>query len=103
MQQSSLIGQHHCETVDGNRVFAGSTEYENGPVCRHGRRRVAWIGYHGYLWVAMEKENQDDTGLKRLVRKCRMAFRRPENTEYYSEDAYREAEKRYVRFCVKGS
>ncbi len=41
-------------------------------------------------------------GLKRLVEKCRNEFRRPENTEFYSEEDYRKAEKKYVRFCLTG-
>ena len=41
-------------------------------------------------------------GLKRLVEKCRNEFRRPENTDHYSEEDFREAEKKYVRFCLTG-
>lgn len=48
----------------------------------------------------MSTLHEHTNGLKRLVEKCRNEFRRPENTEYYSKEDYREAEKKYVRFCL---
>ena len=51
----------------------------------------------------MSTLQEHTNGLKRLVEKCRNEFRRAENTEYYSEEDYREAEKKYVRFCLTGA
>ena len=50
----------------------------------------------------MENLQDRNLGLKRLVAKCRNEFRRPENTEHYTEEDYREAEKKFVRFCLTG-
>ena len=42
-------------------------------------------------------------GLERLVEKCRDRFRLPENTEYYLESDYREAERKFVKLCLSGN
>lgn len=49
----------------------------------------------------MERDNRNPTGIKRLINECRKQFRIPENLNHYSEDDYREAEKRYVKFCLR--
>jgi len=41
-------------------------------------------------------------GLQALIRKYHTKFHRPENTNYYSEEAYREAERKFIRFCLLG-
>ena len=41
------------------------------------------------------------TGIDRLVEKYRRQFRIPENCDYYSEDDYQLAERKYLRFCLK--
>jgi hypothetical protein len=52
---------------------------------------------------ASNSSRRRNAGLKKLVEKCRFEFRQPENTRHYSEDDLREAEKKFVRFCVKGN
>lgn len=37
-------------------------------------------------------------GIERLVEKCRNEFRRSENTDYYTESDYKEAERKFVKF-----
>jgi hypothetical protein len=54
----------------------------------------------------MESEvaNDMDTknGIRMLVQKCREQFRISENFEYYSDMEYREAERKYVKLCLRG-
>ncbi len=50
----------------------------------------------------MELPQQNASGLKRLVERYRDEFRRPENTKYYSDEDYRLAEKKFIRFCLAG-
>lgn len=50
----------------------------------------------------MNRTQSNANGLKKLVEKCRNEFRMPENTEHHSEEDYRQAEKKYVRFCLTG-
>ena len=42
-------------------------------------------------------------GIQRLVEKYRQEFRRPENLDFYSVRAYKEAERKYVKFCLSGA
>ena len=41
-------------------------------------------------------------GLKRLIEKRRAEFRQPENINHYSEDDYKIAERKYVKFRLNG-
>jgi hypothetical protein len=41
-------------------------------------------------------------GIKLLVQKCREQFRISENFEHYSDRDYREAERKYVKLCLRG-
>jgi hypothetical protein len=41
-------------------------------------------------------------GFKLLVQKCREQFRISENFEHYSDREYREAERKYVKLCLRG-
>jgi hypothetical protein len=41
-------------------------------------------------------------GIKLLVQKCREQFRISENLDNYSEGEYREAERKYVKLCLRG-
>ena len=43
-----------------------------------------------------------DKGIQLLVQKCRNEFKRPENTDFYSENDYKEAGKKFLKFCLKG-
>ena len=45
----------------------------------------------------------DTRGIELLVEKCRDEFRRPENTDYYEAGDYKEAERKYVKFCLSGN
>ena len=40
-------------------------------------------------------------GIKLLVQRCRKQFRISENLEHYSESDYREAERKYVKLCLR--
>ena len=42
-------------------------------------------------------------GIELLVKKCREEFRRSENTDYYTERDYIEAERKYVKCCLYGN
>lgn len=50
----------------------------------------------------MDKLEQSVSGIEQLVEKCRIEFRRPENTKFYSKVDYKEAERKYVKFCLNG-
>jgi hypothetical protein len=41
-----------------------------------------------------------DKGLRRLIRQGRELFRIRENTQYYSVEDYREAEKKFIKVCI---
>jgi hypothetical protein len=42
-------------------------------------------------------------GIELLVEKCRNEFRRRENTDYYAQEDYIEAERKFVKFCLNGN
>jgi hypothetical protein len=42
-------------------------------------------------------------GIELLVEKYRNEFRRSENTNYYSQDDYKEAERKFVKLCLNGN
>ncbi len=42
-------------------------------------------------------------GIELLVEKCRFEFRRSENTDYYTESDYKEAERKYIKYCLHGN
>jgi hypothetical protein len=50
----------------------------------------------------MSNGNGTTQGIELLLERCRSEFRRPENTDYYSEDDYKEAERKFVKFCLHG-
>ena len=54
--------------------------------------------------MEFEMDNSSDTknGIKLLVQKYREQFRISENLEHYSESEYREAERKYVKLCLRG-
>jgi hypothetical protein len=49
----------------------------------------------------MSKGNS--TGIELFLAKCRNEFRRPENTDYYAKHDYKEAERKFVKFCLFGN
>jgi len=49
----------------------------------------------------LERDISKASGIKLLVNECRRKFRIPENVYYYSENDYKQAEKKFVKFCLK--
>jgi hypothetical protein len=41
-----------------------------------------------------------DDALRRRIRQGRRMFQIPENTDYYSEESYKAAEKKFIKLCV---
>jgi hypothetical protein len=50
----------------------------------------------------MSNGNGTTPGIELLLEKCRNEFRLPENTDYYAADDYKEAERKFVKFCLLG-
>jgi hypothetical protein len=50
----------------------------------------------------MGNVNDATQGIELLLEKCRNEFRRSENTDYYAEADYKEAERKFVKFCLHG-
>jgi hypothetical protein len=50
----------------------------------------------------MANRRYTKNGIKLLVQKCREQFRISENLEHYSDREYREAERKYVKLCLRG-
>lgn len=46
------------------------------------------------------KGSEKTAGIRRLVEKGRESFRIAENVNFYSEQDYKAAEKKYIKFCV---
>jgi hypothetical protein len=42
-------------------------------------------------------------GIELLVEKYRKDFWLPENTDYYQENDYKEAERKYIKLCLNGT
>ena len=53
------------------------------------------------LWMA--NLSDADQGIRLLIQKFRTEFRRPENINYYTENDFKEAEKKFVKFCLTGN
>jgi hypothetical protein len=51
----------------------------------------------------MAKLSNADKGIRLLVQKYRNEFKRPENINFYSDNDYKEAEKKFVKFCLTGN
>ena len=51
----------------------------------------------------MANSSNTNQGIRLLVQKCRNEFRRPENIYYYTKKDFKEAEKRFVKFCLTGN
>ncbi len=51
----------------------------------------------------MNNSTSATQGIELIVEKCREEFRRPENTNYYSQDDYKEAERKFVKLCLRGT
>ena len=55
-----------------------------------------------FIGVKMSNSLNSAIGIELLVQKCREKFRCPENTDFYEEDDYKEAERKFVKFCLNG-
>jgi hypothetical protein len=51
----------------------------------------------------MANSSNTDQGIRLFIQKCRNEFRRPENIDYYTENDFKEAEKKFVKFCLTGN
>jgi hypothetical protein len=51
----------------------------------------------------MDNSLKTNQGIRLLVQKCRSEFRRSENKDFYEENDYKEAEKKFVKFCLTGN
>ena len=49
----------------------------------------------------MKPKTDTNTGTRALIRKYRQAFRISENTEYYSAEDYKNAERLFIKFAVQ--
>ena len=43
-----------------------------------------------------------DTGLRKIIKNGKEAFRISENLEYYSEEDFKAAEKKFLKLCIIG-
>jgi hypothetical protein len=50
----------------------------------------------------MYQPEQQNSGMKRLIEEFRLRFRIQENINNYSEDAFREAERKFIKFSLFG-
>jgi hypothetical protein len=51
----------------------------------------------------MANSSNTDRGIQLLIKKSRKKFRRPEKIDYYTENDFKEAEKKFVKFCLSGN
>ncbi len=49
----------------------------------------------------MEKIPQNQTGLKKLIDFYKNTFRIPENLDFYSDEDYKKAERKFVKHALK--
>jgi hypothetical protein len=82
-----------CHTKKGTYIFTINTpiRYSDKSLNKqnHGR------GCMGNL-------SNKDKGIRLLIQKYRNEFRRPENIDFYSENDYKKAEKKFVKLCLTG-
>ena len=48
----------------------------------------------------MQKDHRPPTGLRLLISECRKIFRIPENLNHYTDTDFRDAEKKFVKYCL---
>jgi hypothetical protein len=48
----------------------------------------------------MKNYLNNDEGIKLLIQKCRNEFRRTENTDFYADEDYKAAERKFVKLCL---
>ena len=44
--------------------------------------------------------SNNNEGIKRLIQKCRDEFQLSENTDFYKDEDYKAAKRKYVKFCL---
>ena len=52
--------------------------------------------------VAMKHSEDRARGTKRIVKKCREEFRQKENLNYYGQEDIKQAERKFIKFCLSG-
>lgn len=50
----------------------------------------------------MYEKSEGNHGLQQLIQKFRDEFERPENTDFYSETDYKDAERKYIKHRLTG-
>jgi hypothetical protein len=50
----------------------------------------------------MQDATQPVSGIELLVEQCRTAFRSPENTQFYSRNDFKRAERKFIKLCLNG-
>jgi hypothetical protein len=50
----------------------------------------------------MESNVNQSVGIERLIEKWKEEFRQTENLEYYSEEDIKVAERKFIKFCLRG-
>ena len=48
----------------------------------------------------MQKDHYQPTGLRLVIDECRKNFRIPENLDHYSAEDLKDAEKKFVKYCL---
>ena len=48
----------------------------------------------------MENYKKSAEGIKLLIQRCREEFRRTENKNFYADEDYKAAERKFVKFCL---
>jgi len=48
----------------------------------------------------MDDYLNSEEGIKLLIRKYRKEFRRKENTDFYADEDYKAAERKFVKYCL---
>jgi hypothetical protein len=52
----------------------------------------------------MKRDAEELTGIQKLVQTCKAAFRIPENTENYSDEDFKVAERKFIKIaCLRGT
>jgi len=52
--------------------------------------------------IIMAKDTGKTTGIKSMINKYRKIFRTPENLNHYSDEDYKEAERKFLKFSLFG-
>jgi hypothetical protein len=55
---------------------------------------------HQQALPAMRSDNTNSKGIRRIVRHGRKQFRIPENLDYYSQEDFAVAERKFIKTCV---